>query len=339
MTTKYLSKIAIHDICHSAEGQQEIRAFVKTMNNQGVIQMFIDFRKVEDLVHQLVINDFIKGAPVHFNANAFTEKRLEEMLVEFLTTKVESYLCCIKNLENMEASHGFPMFKEFLTHYLTHPMKPVTFFLWMGQFAVPFREKFENMVNFCHATWICSTQKCYKFKNMIKEAIPLGVSAEVPSLSWINENIEIFAKIDFSEIFSAIPFDRYYKELFEENPNTQEFMNPEVPDLGFANKDEIHRLTDEAFKPMILDLVFKSIQSRKLEDINSELKKLFSEKPVLVYQQYSRAIFTVKASEFARIQNELLKFLNLNNIPYQLISNTPIDPLMTAPTPEGSIPS
>lgn len=340
MTTKFLSKQKIHDICRSAEGQQEVRAFVETMNTQGVTQMFIDFQKVEDFVHQMVINDLLGGAPITFNPKEYTKKNLEKQFVEFLTNKVEGYLCCIKDLENMDISHGFPMFKEFLTFYLTHPMKPITFFLWMGQFAVPFRERFENIVNFCYATWICNTQQHRKFRNMINEAIPLGVSAEVKSLSWVYENQKTYEKIDFSEIFSAIPFDRYYAELFEDNPNTQEFMNPELPNLGFASKNEIRRLTDEAFKPMILELVFKNIQSRNLEDINSEIKKLFLEKPVLVYQQYSRAIFTVKASEFARIQKELIQFFDKHNVPYTMTSEKePVDLPLFMSKPEGNIPS
>ena len=339
-TTKLLNATKIRNICLSAEGQQEITAFVKTLSTQGVTQMFINFSKVEGLIKKMISDHILADSPMLLKE--FSTETIESNFTKFLTPKVINFISAVQTLDQMPEFHGMPMLKNFLHKYLANAMRPLTLFFWMSEFAISYKEMFERFISKHFLFERNAFQQVAEYKALIEKAFPLGVEAEVKALSWVSSNSDSYAKIDFAEIFSAIPFDRYYSELFEKDGDSASMINvsPEMQRFSFISKEEIKHLSNEAFKPMILDIVFKNIQSRKVEDINAEITKLFAEKPILVYQQYSRAIFTVKASEMSRLQKEFMKYFDENGIPYTLESRQQqLDPLMFADTPEGSYPS
>lgn len=338
MAKQTLTTGKIREICESLAGQAEIAKFAQAMNSQGTTALFIDYEKVYNLTRRMVKDGILRDTEA---LNIFSVENMEKAFIEFMTEKMINYLSRVRDIEKRDASDGLPMLSELATQYLLKPMKPMTVFFWMSEYAVSFKTEFEQCVA-RYFVLVRDYDKWSAYKEIISDAIPMGINPNVRALSWVNANQEEYRKIDFSCLFADIDFDRYYAESFDGDPLTKSAVNMKGEDdpFKYVCKESFKFLVDEAFKPLVLDVVFPLAKSLDVPDINAAIKILLKDKPTLVYMLYSRAMFFAKASELKRIQGEFIKFFDKNNIKYEMVPKyQDIDPLMFKDMPWGSMPS
>lgn len=337
MAIQTLTTEKIKAICNSAEGQAEVAKFAETMNNQGVIKMFIDFPEVRNLIRRM-INDGI--IPDSGSIDEYSDENFMKDFIALSTKKMNDYLCRVENIDKKPAEHGLPMLREMANIYFVYPYRPMFVFYWMSEFAIPFREAAQKAIYFHFTVVNYNPDKYDKYMELIDRAFPMGIKSEVKAQSWVKANEKEYKQLDFSEIFASIPFDRYYVEAFEQDVREDKGH----PEFGtrfmMASEAEIKAKADEVFKPLVLNEVFPELKNLEVETINAGIKKFFAEKPALVYMLYSRAMFFVKAGELERLQKEFMKFFDENGIDYSLESNAPPHPMMFHKMPwESGTPS
>ncbi len=336
MTIQTLTTEKIRALCNSAEGQAEVAKFAKTMNDQGVIKMFIDFSEVRKLIRRMMNEGIIPESSAIDN---YSDENFMKEFIAFSTKKMSDYLCRVENIEKMSVEHGLPMLKEMANIYFVYPYRPIFLFYWMTEFAFPFREELEKAIHF-HFTFVNYNPGKYDtYMDLIKAAIPLGIKPEDKAQSWVKANEKEYKQLDFSEIFASIPFERYYVETFEEDVREDKGHSEFGTRFMIASEAEIKAKADEVFKPLVLSKVFPELKNPEVETINAGIKKFFAEKPVVVYMLYSRAMLFVKAEEIKRLQKEFMKFFDENGINYTVESTEPPHPMMFHEMPWGSNPS
>ena len=329
MALSMLTPEVIEKICRSSSGQEEIAKLVKTMNSQGVTKMFINYEAVRKLVRRMS-SDGICSLDMSY----LTDEKFDETFIAYLTNKVIEFLNMVDRIEEKPSYHGLPMLKELTGYYLSGDYQPMKVFYWMSEFAISYKVEFDQIVDtyFTRISWNPDMHAMYK--QLINDAIPMGINSEVHALAWVKANEEAFEKLDFTEILNAIQFDRYYFEVYEKNPEDKAACNAEGENdpWKFVPKSEIRRLADGGFKPLILDVVFQEAKSLSVSDINAAIKKLFKERPTLVYMLYARAMFFTKASEMQRFQKLVIQICDAEGIEYSLVPNQ-IDPRMFKENP------
>ena len=337
MALQTLTPGKIKSICNSAEGQAEIAKFAKTMNDQGVIKMFIDFPKVRKVVRRMMEDCIIPEMDI---SKVYSDENFIKDFIALSTEKMSNFLCGIEDLEKKSVVHGLPMLSEMANVYFVYPYRPMFLFFWMSEFALPFKESLQNAVYYYFTFVKYNPDKYDMYVDLIESAIPLGVSKEVHAEAWVKANEKDYSQLDFSEIFASIPFERYYDGTFEQDLREDRADPMFGSRFMIASKAEIKKKADERFKPLVLNEVFPELKSLEVEIINAGIKKFFDEKPALIYMLYSKAMFFVKAAELERLQKEFMKFFDENGINYTLESNKPPHPLMFQQMPwENGTPS
>ena len=336
MASPTLTLENIQFICTSDEGQAEVAKFAQTMNEQGVMKFFVDYTKVRDLISRMVKDGIMKEET---QMEKYSDENFTKEFIAFSTKKMIDYLSRVSGIESMSIMHGLPMLREMATIYFVEPNRPMTVFYWMSEFAITFKEALTRIV-WNYFTLVCyNLDKFNMYMQLIEDAVPLGVNPDVPALAWVRANEEEYRKLDFSEIFDDLPFDRYYEETFNQD------LREDRPSPEFGTrfmilpKDEIKRLADEVFKPLVLNEVFPELKSLNTECINEGINKFFRERPTMVYMLYSRAMFFIKASELNRLQKEFMKFFDEQGIKYTLESTGPVNPMMFQDMPWSGNPS
>ena len=336
MALQTLTLKNIQSICNSAAGQAEVAKFAQTMNEQGVMKFFIDYAKVRDLISRMVKEGIMKEETPMEN---YSDENFTKEFIVYSTNKMIDYLSRVSGIESKSIMHGLPMLREMATIYLVGPYRPMMVFYWMSEFAIPFKEELTRIIQHYFTFVRFNPDKFDMYMQLIEDAVPLGINPDVQALAWVRANEEEYRKLDFSEIFAAIPFDRYYEETFDKD------VREDRPSPQFGTrfmilpKDEIKRLADEAFKPLVLNEVFPELKSLDTECINEGIKKFFKERPTMVYMLYSRAMFFTKVSELNRLQKEFMKFFDEQGIEYTLESTGPVNPMMLKDMPWSGNPS
>lgn len=329
MALSMLTPEVIKRICESASGQEEIAKLAQTMNSQGVTKMFIDYEAVRKLMRRMKDDGIWKAG-----FELFSDESFDKTLKAILTKKVIEFLCMVDKIEEKPIYHGLPMLKELTGYYLSGDYQPMKVFYWMSEFAMAYKVELETLVDgyFMLACW--NPDRHAMYKQLLNDAIPMGINSTVHALAWVNANEEDFAKLDFSKILDAINFDRYYFEAFEKNPEDKAACNAEGESdpWKFVPKSEIRRLADGGFKPLVLDIVFTEAKSLSVPDINAAIKKLFEERPTLVYMLYARAMFYAKVSEMQRFQKLVMQLCDAEGVDYTVVPNQ-IDPRMFKENP------
>lgn len=330
-----LSIAQITEFCKSEEVQARIKSYVLELDTQKVLKRYVYCEYLHDFDNgmELIIAEITDTRPRLFSyewvfddcINSFTTQ-MTNYIIETaqgvgvttkkeLTSLVEKMLSP-NNFENIYSLHltlfdranmWFSRLKSYFENNFCNEFKKIKFD------DTSLRMRFEAQITKC----MCD----------LKLAFPRGLNIKPKCTEWVAEHPEDFEKIDFSQLINEISFSHYFKEVFKEFGDLAGKKNPKSSGISedfmtVRNKEELKRDTERVFKLLILDYVFELEPVLPLkfihEYVSNILNTMMTSSPILVHILYIQALFNIFQEEESRMLDDLQKYLDDNNIPYEM---------------------
>lgn len=331
---KKLSIAQIIEFCRSEEVQARIKSYVLELYKQNVLSQYVS---CEYLYHfnndlELLTAEITDRRPVCLPYERFYDDCIKSFTVQITDYVIGSAQEVGVTTKKALTSHvekllSLSNFENIYSLYLTLFQRAQMWFSKLesnfeNNFYKEFQKiKFDNSSIREHFEILVAGCMCE-----LEYAFPRGLNIDPQCKDWVATHSETFEEIDFSQLINEISFSHYFKEIFKELADLAGKKNPKSP--GFSedfmtvrSEEELRCDTEKVFKLLVLDYVFKSNPTLKVcftrEYFSEMLNTMQTSMPILVHILYIQALINIFRGEETRMLDDLQKYLDDNNIPYE----------------------
>lgn len=285
----------VNYILLTAEAREQILEFVTNLDNQGILKLFINGQKLDELMATLRKESVLSGnfAWIDFSSEYLVRDFNSEFICCFATQLSYNGVC--------EKSEIIPKIRELISE-LSEPASALGLYLWLFEYAAMVSNNFAQAINYyysCHPGI-----DIHPMVKMMTSAIPAVRKYTANCKYWAITRPKTFNKVNIESFLPEAPFDASYQYFFKEALKT----------AGGCTKEQIYEETVHMFKLMLIDDVFEKITSSKKRtsgNISAELMKMYEERKIYIYIKFVRACFEVSLDDMERAR---IKYENENPV-------------------------